>query len=316
MKNIFITVLKRSRRTWLALLFATLLINDAMACEICGCSINGYHFGILPQWKKNLIGMRYSYKGFHSQHLISEQLGILGSTSTEYYNSVELWGRFYLGKKLQVFAFVPYNYYNQNEPAVKTTASGIGDITIAANYTLYNDASNKDKIFKQTLLAGGGIKLPAGKFKSSKAGEVLNPSMNSGSGSVDYLTNMIYTCRLKRIGLNLDASYRINSQNKEEFKYGNRFTTAAKFFYWKDIGKKLSLLPNAGLLYEHAAQDQHHTEIQNYSGGEITWFTAGVEGYAGKINIGFTYNHPVAQNMSKGLVNSNDTFSANITFMF
>jgi len=316
MKSISGTNVFRNSKKLSVVVISLLFSFSGFACEICGCSINGYYFGILPQSLKNHIGVRYTYRDFQSQHLISEQEFILGNKSTEYYNSMELWGRFYLNKKIQIMAFVPFNHYLTNEVGTKTTAKGIGDITIVANYTLYNDAATGTTNFKQSLLVGGGIKLPTGKFNTSKSSQELNPSINPGTGSVDFLSDIIYNCRYKRVGLNLDANYRINTTNKDDFKYGNRFTAAAKFFYWKDVGKKLTLLPNAGLLFENAAKDTHGDEIQDFSGGNITYFTAGLEIYASKVTLGATFNHPVSQNMFKGLVQTGNNFSANASFMF
>jgi hypothetical protein len=306
----------RNSKKLLAVIVALLFSFSAFACEICGCSINGYYFGILPQSLKNHIGVRYTYRSFQSQHLISEQLFILGNKSTEYYNSAELWGRFYLTKKLQLLVFVPFNHYLTNEQGTKTTAKGIGDITIVANYTLYNDAATGTTNFKQSLLVGGGIKLPTGKFNVSKSSQELNPSINAGTGSIDFLSDIIYNCRYKRVGLNLDANYRINTTNKDDFKYGNRFTTAAKFFYWQDVGKKITLLPNAGLLFENAAKDIHGDEVQNISGGNVTYFAAGLEVYGGRLNVGATFNHPLSQNMFKDLVQTTNNFSINASIMF
>lgn len=310
-----IRVLRNSR---IALLMGVLAMGlpAAKACEICGCSINGYHFGILPQFKSNFLGIRYNYRSFQSQHLISETLGILGNKSNEYYNSVELWGRFYVGNRVQMMAFIPFQHYVQNEGGTKTTAKGLGDITLAASYTLFNNVTDTSKRFKQTLQVGGGIKLPTGTFQRNADGTELNPSINTGTGSVDFLANVIYTCRLGRVGLNADVNYRINSTNGDDFRYGNRFTTAARFFYWKDLGRKTTLLPNAGILYETAGKDTHFEEKQNYSGGHVTLFTAGMEVYRGHFNIGATYQHPLNQMQSQGLVVSGDQVSVNLTYLF
>jgi hypothetical protein len=287
-----------------------------MACEICGCSINGYHFGILPQFKKNFIGLKYNYRSFSSQHLISEELFILGNKSTEQFQSADVWGRIYAGKKVQMIFILPFNHFVQNEEGTKTAATGIGDITLAANYTLYNDAANIHKKFKQTLLAGAGLKLPTGKFNVSKNGDELNPSMNTGSGSTDFVLNGIYTCRYQKLGLNADLNYRINTRNEESFMYGNRLTSGLKFFYWKDLDKKTTLLPNAGLLIETADKDRHYEENIQYSGGEIIYLTIGTEAYIGKINLGATFNHPLSQRLSKGLVHNNNQVSINASYMF
>ena len=307
--------LQSSKAVFVLLLFATMQ-TTIQACEICGCSGSGYHFGILPQFKKNVIGIRHTYRNFFSQHLISEQLLIKGNTSNEYFNTTELWGRYYIGKKIQLFAFVPFNNFRQVESGVSTTASGIGDITLAANYKAYDNADDLTKKFKQTLLVGGGIKLPTGSFRTSSSSADMNPSINTGSGSVDFLTNVIYTCRYKRFGLNTDVNYRINTTNQQEFAYGNRLTTAAKFFYWKDVSNKFAVLPNAGIMFEHLEKDRHYDEKQNFSGGNITTFTAGVELYIKKINIGITYNQPLSQDLSKSFVKMNRQLSASINFMF
>jgi hypothetical protein len=298
------------------LLATTLFSVGTMACEICGCSISGYHFGILPQFRKNFIGLKYNYRSFNSQHLISEELYILGEKSTEHYQSAEVWGRIYGGKKLQLIFILPFNHFVQKEEGVKRVSTGLGDITLEANYTVYDDAANIHKKFKQTLLAGAGLKLPTGKFKSATNGDELNPSMNAGSGSTDFLLNGIYTCRYEKFGLNADLNYRMNTRNKDEFKFGNRLTSAIKFFYWKDLDKKITLLPNAGFLYERADADQHYDEKIRYSGGDITYLTLGTEAYFGKLNLGATLNHPLSQQLSKGLVHNNNQFSINATYMF
>ncbi len=288
----------------------------SFACEICGCSGNGYHYGILPQFRKNILGIRYTNRRFFSQHLISEQLLIPGNTSTEYFSSTELWGRFYLGKKIQLLAFLPFNNFRQVENGVSSTASGPGDMTVAFTYTLFDNASDIGRDFKQTLLAGAGVKLPVGKFNPSSGGGELNPSMNTGTGSVDYLVNTIYTCRYKRTGINADFNYRLNGANKNEFRYGDRITTAAKFFYWKDVGKKTTLLPNAGIMYEKLQEDTHYSDKQHFSGGNITFFTAGLELYTGRINVGCTYNDPLSQQLSRGYVKAKSQFSVTFNYMF
>lgn len=309
-------VLRNNKKKMLVAVMALLLTLPVSACEICGCSINGYNFGILPQFRKNIVGLRHTYRSFHSQHLISEQLFILGHQSQERYHTTELWGRFYVGKKLQLFAFVPYNHFRTEEAGVVTHSQGLGDITLAANYKLYDNVANGGPGFKHTLLAGGGIKLPTGKFSTAKMGQQLNPSINSGTGSVDYLANLIYNCRINKWGLNAEFNYRINGKNADDFQFGNRYTTAARFFYWQNIGKKTTVLPNAGLLFEQAGQDRHNGEVQTYSGGHITYLTTGAEMYMGKINVGFTYSHPLGQHLFKGLVTNNNQFAVNMSFLF
>lgn len=314
----FLTIKKLQGATikYLLVLPLILITLNGMACEICGCSINGYHFGILPQFSKNVIGLKYHYRTFRSQHLLDDEAYILGNKSAEYYNSAELWGRFYVTPRLQLFAFIPVNHFTMVEEGMHTTASGLGDITIAANYTIFNTAKNDSGSFSHSFQVGGGIKLPTGKFSSSLGTSELNPGINTGTGAFDYLVNAIYNCRFNRFGMNTDASYRINSTNNSDFRYGGRFTTTARFFYWKDAGKKTTILPNAGLMLDLAGADQHMAEKQTYSGGHILSFTGGLELYTGRVNVGFTFNQPLSQKLSKGLVKAGSQFSASLSYMF
>lgn len=43
----------------------------ASACDVCGCSIGGNYFGILPQFHRHFVGIRYSEQSFRSAHSLS-----------------------------------------------------------------------------------------------------------------------------------------------------------------------------------------------------------------------------------------------------
>jgi len=299
----------------LIVLFISFTIPVASnACEICGCSANGYHLGILPQFGKNFIGLRYGLQRYHSQHLLSEQLMIPGGSSSELYQSLDLWGRFYAGKKLQIFGFVPYRYFEQTEENKTATRSGIADVTVAAQYLLVNTGASTKK-FKQTFSVGGGVKLPTGSFKIPEGSEI-SAGMNTGSGSTDFILNSIYTARYGRAGINLDASYKLNTKNKQSFQYGNTITTGARAFFWQNIGKKISLLPNIGVLFEQTAKDRHYAEKQKFSGGSVTSLVAGTDVYISRFVIGASYYKPLQSNLSEGLVTQQSRMTASISVIF
>lgn len=305
-------------KKWFVFAVLHFTINEASACEICGCSGNGYHLGILPQFKKHFIGVRNTYRVFNSQHLISEQLHILGKKSVEYFNTTEIWGRYQVGKKTQLFVLVPYNSFTQKEEGLAAQkVQGLGDISILANRILMTKNAGKMDKIQQTWQAGGGVKLPTGRYDSDNSDD-LNANMNAGTGSFDILLNTIYTIRYNHFGLNADAGYRINTANTDEFRYGNRITTGARLFYWKNLGRamKWSILPNIGILYDRAAKDDHHQEKQTYSGGSITNLVAGTEIYAGKWTLGASWFHPLQQDLSKGLVKMKSQVTINMAWVF
>ncbi|TXI71256.1 MAG: hypothetical protein E6Q41_00520, partial [Cyclobacteriaceae bacterium] len=74
-----------------------LAAHVTMACDVCGCSLGGSYFGILPQFNKNFVGLRWSQARFHAY--MNHQSGYLSEeTSNDTYRKLELWGRYYVNK--------------------------------------------------------------------------------------------------------------------------------------------------------------------------------------------------------------------------
>lgn len=78
--------------------------SQLQACDLCGCANGGSFFGILPQSHRQFVGLRYRYSSYES-HLNSVNL-----RTKEVFQSTELWGRFYPLKRMQVIAFLPFNF--------------------------------------------------------------------------------------------------------------------------------------------------------------------------------------------------------------
>src|SRR5664279_1531460 len=91
----------------LILVFILVISGTGMSCPICGCGGGNVYMGLLPDFKYQFIGLRFHTTQYHTQ-LISDP----SQFSTNYYNTVELWGGVRLGKRIQLLAFVPY-YMNK-----------------------------------------------------------------------------------------------------------------------------------------------------------------------------------------------------------
>src|SRR3954470_17396036 len=82
--------------------------RQTIACDICGCGVGSYYIGILPDFTKKIMGLRYRYNG------IQTHLGVGGIptylTSNEAYRTLELWGGWNLGRKFRVMATIPYSF--------------------------------------------------------------------------------------------------------------------------------------------------------------------------------------------------------------
>lgn len=295
---------------------AVLLCSKAYACDVCGGS-QGNYLGILPRYNSHFVGLSFQYQQFTSTHplMAGEKEPV---TSQNYVRSVTAWGRFYPLKRLQVFAFVPYTYNSAVEPTQTVVMDGMGDVRLMANYMLLNTADSSESRVKHTLLAGGGIKAPTGRNDVTNTEGIILSNMQPGTGSWDYTANVNYTLRIGKAGVNTDVSYKLGSPNKRDYRYGNKLNAGLTGFYWYDKGK-VSLLPQAGLRYEHSDVDysSYLYRIRNtYSGGDQVYATAGAGLYLGKFAITATGSIPVWQHYAGGLVQAKPRLETQVQFLF
>lgn len=305
------------KKIFILLVITLSFISQAFACDVCGCSLGGGYYGILPQFNKNFIGLRWSQARFHaymnhdSQYLDEEY-------SHDTYRKLELWGRYYINKHFQVYGFVPYavNTMNGTEQTVKI--NGLGDITVLANYLLINTGESKTARFKHTLLTGAGVKLPTGTYDAEDNGLIINRNFQLGTGSTDFIISAMYSLRYQKVGLNSETGYKINTRNSQDYLFGNQFHASTQFFVWQNV-KAFKFLPNVGLYYEQAAKHQDGQVIQPNTGGSALLATAGMETYFKSFSLGFTYNRPIEQSYNSDEISeitSKDRFSVAVTYSF
>lgn len=290
------------------------IYGHTMACDICGCANGNAFFGILPQSHRSFIGLRYRIAGYDS-HLNSTLL-----KTHELFQTTELWGRFYPFPKVQVMAFLPYQINTQTMLSTqeKTSIQGLADATVLVHYNVLNTVlDTTNRVLNHNLLVGGGLKLPLGRYRydASSAAEVDNPNFQLGTGSTDFLLNAIYTLRYQSWGINADASYKINTSNSNQYRFGNRFSTAWSVFYTKQIGK-ITLMPSAGIYVEHNNLDQKQQEPNTNTGGYWCAATSGLQVFTSKFALGISHQMPLAQSLAKGELRANQRLMVQLSFLF
>jgi hypothetical protein len=288
-----------------------LVAAEAGACNTCGCGVANYHYGILPQFQKNFIGMRYRYRSYVS--VLDD--GHTAPFSQEAFQSAELWARFYPFKRVQVFAFVPYNFNERREGDKITYLNGLGDVVISTNYNLLNTYDSAGPGVKQNLLIGGGLKLPTGQFRKVEDGLTVNQNFQLGTGSIDFLFNLIYAVRHKNIGLNTEFTYNINTVNSDEYRFGNTSRAGITGFYVVNAGM-VTLMPNAGVSSESFRDNRQYGDRFPDTGGWAMLYNAGIESYYRNVAVGISYTHPGKQELFSGKVTSNDRVAVHMTVMF
>lgn len=282
------------KKIYLLILLIVLSISS-FACSICGCGGSNVYLGLLPDFDKRFISLRYHHSQFHTQ-LADDP----SQFSTNYYNSIELLGGFNLSPRVKVLAFVPFHFNKQTDDDGTTNRNGVGDITLIGQYLLL--WPRQVNHVQHQLWIGGGVKVPTGVFNTDphdSTTTIADINAQLGTGSIDYLLNTSYTISIGNAGINTSASYKINGGNKDDYKYGNKFTANCIAFYQFPAGKQ-TLSPNIGVGYESIASNQLEGSKVQYTGSHVTTALAGVEYVVKKIGFGVNAQLPLEQNFAEG----------------
>jgi hypothetical protein len=271
----------------------------------------------MPQFQSNFIGLRYRAYSYDS-HLGHSHDGLF--SSKEYFQSTELWARFYPSRRLQLLAFVPYHFNRQETSEKNLYLRGLGDVTLMASYQLIlPKADTINKQLRHNLWIGAGIKTNTGKYNydENDAAQVANPNFQLGTGSWDFLLNLTYTLRYQKFGLNIDANYKINTTNQQDYRFGNRISGTAALFYVQKITRNLAIMPNAGIYAESSAVNlKNKFEVEN-TGGSLASLSVGIENYFfQKLSLGVNYQMPIAQNLADKQIKANNRALVHLTWMF
>jgi len=280
------------------------------ACEICGCGVGNFYMGMVPKYGRAFVGVRYRYTNYESQmhHDPSE-------ISNDYYKTMELWGGWNISPRWQVMAFVPYQVNKRVMHDGEKNESGLADIFLLSNYRAWSHVSNS---VNQQFWLGGGVKVPTGQYKvdfNDPENNLGDPNGQTGTGSVDFLVNATHVMSINKWGVNTTLSYKINSVNSDEFKFGNRafINTLA---YYRFGGQSFSVSPVVGAMYERSGSNHFEGVMVEHTGGQALLASTGLEVSARLMSVGFTLQSPVAQDFSDGQTTMKPRGLAHMTFTF
>lgn len=190
--------------TWLILM--SLGITGIKGCEICGCGIGGSMFGLLTQNRKSYCGFRYHTQTFRVTHPPSFAEPALPEHFRETFSMGELWGMISASKRLSVIGMLPYRMYVRHASAIPLASNGVGDLSIAGQYTITPKA---DSIIHQVtwwMNSGLGLIFPTGTHHSGNS--ALLPAQMPGSGMWQLSAFINATLRYRNTGIIVEADWR------------------------------------------------------------------------------------------------------------
>ena len=275
----------------------------AYACDICGLGTSNYNPFLFPHLSKNYLSLNYLHRQYHihaDEGLVKEKI-----------TSIAISTQYSVTEKLQLVAIVPYQLNNQQNWYGSSNIKGLGDITLMGNYRLFMHQGRSNT---QTVVVGGGVELPTGNYTAIESKAIEDQNFQLGTGSIDYLLNASYCLSYRKWVFSAIGSYKYNTQNKDNYRYGDVLTAGATAVYRKEL-KNFSVAPYVQLMNETQMEDANNHILQNHSGGSALFTGGGIDINTRKIAFGANYQFAAALNLSKGEIVAKPRLSAHISFL-
>lgn len=312
---------------FIAAICLCLIGTSAIACDMCSI-----YLGITPNDFQHTAGMHYRGRMLrgtlpvvvpkatpkHAAHIITDSYN--GEEIKELYNVYELRGRYFINQKWHLLASVPVvNNYRSIGGATQQDVYGVSDPLLFSNYQLYNTVCNKpdaEDLLIQRLIVGGGMKFPVGDDELRYNDEVVDNDFQPGTGTFDFLANVEYMLKYKRFGANMNLIGKYNSTNKtKDFRFGNTLNGNFNLFYMQPF-KGLKLMPATGVNYEMAMKDRDAGYLLQDSGGEVLFWSTGINIFWKRFNLRGHYQMPIKDNLNGDQLSNIDRIILGLTYNF
>lgn len=276
-------------------------------CDACGCSASGGSLGFSSMLNTDFVGVRY----FNQHYKSNDGLFSNSPWYEENFNTIQVWGRIPIVKKVQVSVLVPYHFHNRETVTGNQDISGLGDLTVLGMYTVYETVKDST-VFTHTLQLGAGVKAPTGKYRDFTNGSV-NPSFQVGTGSWDYIFAAEYVVKKDGLGLNTMGSYTVKTENEKHYRFGNQFNYSSTLFYFFNKGN-YAFVPQLGVAGEVYGNNYQYKELLRNTAGDILFGKAGIEIGRDKFSFGANVMMPINQNLTGGRVEAQYRWSVNLNY--
>jgi hypothetical protein len=109
-------------------------------------------------------------------------------------------------------------------------------------------------------------------------------------------------------------TYKMNTSNKEDYRFGNRLLTVVQFKYVKDV-RDISVIPNMGLIVEKMNADKENGTSVDHTGGHNVQATIGLDVNNRKIAAGIFYSKPIKQDLAMGHIQAMPGVNVHVSFI-
>ncbi len=315
----------------LGIVFLVLLTFSSFSCDICGS-----YMGITPYNSKNAISFLHRYRIFNgyknyqthsnffpisayktAHELPADSNNMVNNYSSkdfESYKIFELRLKYFIFKRVEANIFLPVLNNKSKNNDVFVSNTGLGDVSILMGYHIIKP--NVDAKTKHKLVFGLGIKLPTGNhFAHDTYSNRLPFEMQAGTGSYDMLLNLNYLLMRKKVGVNLNCSFKQNGTNNYKEQLATSTTNFISFFYNISI-KKIVLYPSVQCNYEYSKG--LFVSNKSVMGTEVNSFLLGpgLDLYYKNFSLNTAWQFTTYENVDAGLLKSAGRLSFGLTYSF
>ncbi|MCA6066790.1 transporter [Chryseobacterium sp. RG1] len=268
-------------------------------CDACGCAAGNGSSGFESLLNPQFVGIKY----FAQHYKAKENLFVKDLTQDQYFNTIQLWGKIPLTKKLNVYASLPFHFHEKKTLQGDINISGIGDLNLMGIYQFLNSKENIHQ-----LNGGVGVKVPFGKF-DEKGISGVNPSFQLGTGSWDYQMVLNYKFQKNKVAVLLNTDYTVKTENKKYYRFGNQWNYAATGFY-QFFGNDIMIFSGkAGLQGEVYDRNKQFDEVLPNTAGSALYGKLGFEASYKKFSLGSELMLPAYSHLAGGDIEAKSRFS-------
>lgn len=284
------------------------------ACDMCASGGSANYIGIVPNFSKNLTGLRLQIQ---NSKFLTSNLNTNGNSAIleDNYYRTDWWFRLFASSGWQILGFVPYQVHQRTETLRQTEIQGVGDIAIYTNFTLINTGDSVNAKNKHTWMIGGGIKLPTGKYQQRDETKAMLPALfQIGSGSYGFSVNNNYSYRYKSFGINTQIQYNYLMENELGFQLGQQLTGGLSLYFWTKK-ERFSALPNLGIIADYLQANRNFGIVDANTGGNNLLLNIGSDFYYLNWVLQLSAYKSVASNFAAAMPQNNWRFGFGVAYI-
>ena len=299
------------QKTLLPVLAFLLLTSAARACDICGCFM-----GITPYDNQSGVSLMHRYRIFNGYQALGQSSQFFPAgvrpffpaklnsddgyqhshrgdpTDYEAYRVVELRAKYFLARRLELNAFVPYVMNTSQSNGRQLSVAGVGDVTVFAGYHLIRNIETLG--VQSRLIVGGGVKLPTGAYhRTAPDGRRYSMLNQVGTGTTDGFLYVNYIGSWRSLGLSLNASYRRSTRNEFQNSLAPSATNFATLFYRLPLGSGVQVYPSAQLYYEKTKGEMLDGQLTHEHAMNDALLGPGLDVYYKNFSLNTSYQLPL-----------------------